>query len=109
MRSSSRSSCQGMRSASSHSSTVMISSPLPPGQDHKSIFDGSRGPNTGGMGVYGPTDSVFREWIWKINRDNLAPTIQGPESDGHPFRGMLFTGVMITPTGSRVQRPIWRS
>ncbi|KAH7170974.1 phosphoribosylglycinamide synthetase [Dactylonectria macrodidyma] len=75
---------------------------LPPGQDHKRIFDGSRGPNTGGMGVYGPTDFVSRELMWQIDRDILAPTIQGLESDGHPFRGMLFTGIMVMPTGPEV-------
>lgn len=55
---------------------------LPPGQDHKRIFDGSRGPNTGGMGVYGPTDFVSRAEMDKIEREVLAPTFEGLKSEG---------------------------
>ncbi|KAF7544872.1 hypothetical protein G7Z17_g9618 [Cylindrodendrum hubeiense] len=54
---------------------------LPPGQDHKRIFDGSRGPNTGGMGVYGPTDFVSRELMTQIEKEILAPTLGGLQTD----------------------------
>lgn len=55
---------------------------LPPCQDHKRIFDGSRGPNTGGMGVYGPTDFVSSDMMAQIERDIIAPTLQGLKDDG---------------------------
>lgn len=55
---------------------------LPPGQDHKRIFDGARGPNTGGMGVYGPTDFVSAAMMERIKREILEPTFQGLRDEG---------------------------
>ncbi|KAK0387070.1 hypothetical protein NLU13_5383 [Sarocladium strictum] len=75
---------------------------LPPCQDHKQIFDGSKGPNTGGMGVYGPTDFVSSSIMDEIERKIIGPTFEGLRSDGHVFQGMLFTGVMITRDGPKV-------
>ncbi|KAM0335457.1 hypothetical protein ACHAQA_000503 [Verticillium albo-atrum] len=75
---------------------------LPPGQDHKRIFDGNKGPNTGGMGVCGPTDFVSTELLTEIDEKILAPTLQGLRDSGCPFRGMLFTGIMLTARGPRV-------
>ncbi|KAG7100518.1 Bifunctional purine biosynthetic protein ADE1 like [Verticillium longisporum] len=74
---------------------------LPPVQDHKRIFNGSEGPNTGGMGVYGPVDFVSRELMAQMEKDIIVPTFQGLRSDAHVFRGILFTGVMITPKGPK--------
>jgi phosphoribosylamine---glycine ligase len=69
--------------------------PLASSQDHKAIFDGDQGPNTGGMGAYSPapvvTDQV-NEWILeKI----LRPAIQGMGEEGRPYKGVLYAGVMI--------------
>jgi phosphoribosylamine--glycine ligase/phosphoribosylformylglycinamidine cyclo-ligase len=55
---------------------------LPPAQDHKRIFDESKGPNTGGMGVYGPTDFVSTELMYQIEREIIAPTFDGLRTDG---------------------------
>jgi phosphoribosylamine--glycine ligase / phosphoribosylformylglycinamidine cyclo-ligase len=75
---------------------------LPPAQDHKRIFDGDQGPNTGGMGCYAPTRIASPALIEQIEREILQPTIDGMRSDGFPMVGMLFTGLMITKTGPKV-------
>jgi len=73
---------------------------LPPAQDHKRIGEGDTGLNTGGMGCYAPTKLGTPELIARIEREILQPTIDGMRKDGFPFRGCLFTGLMITPDGS---------
>jgi phosphoribosylamine--glycine ligase / phosphoribosylformylglycinamidine cyclo-ligase len=75
---------------------------LPPAQDHKRIFDGDTGPNTGGMGCYAPTKMASMELIAEIDRLILQPTIDSMRREGTPFVGVLFTGLMITPSGPKV-------
>lgn len=75
---------------------------LPPAQDHKRIFDGDQGPNTGGMGCYAPTNLATPELIARIEKEVLEPTIAGLRNDRMPFKGCLFTGLMITPQGPKV-------
>ena len=75
---------------------------LPLAQDHKRIFDGDQGPNTGGMGCYAPTNIATKELITKIEKDILEPTIAGMRREKQPFRGVLFTGLMITTSGPKV-------
>lgn len=75
---------------------------LPPAQDHKRIFDGDQGPNTGGMGCYAPTNIATKELIAEVEKIILEPTISGMRKDGFPFRGTLFTGLMITKDGPKV-------
>ena len=75
---------------------------LPPAQDHKRIFDGDAGPNTGGMGTYAPTRIAPQDVIDAVHRDILQPTIDGMAAEGFPFRGVLFTGLMMTPAGPKV-------
>lgn len=75
---------------------------LPPAQDHKRIFDGDLGPNTGGMGCYAPTNIATPELVAQIERDILEPTIAGMRNDRFPFKGVLFTGLMIGPNGPKV-------
>ncbi|ERF73844.1 hypothetical protein EPUS_05549 [Endocarpon pusillum Z07020] len=75
---------------------------LPPAQDHKRIFDGDTGPNTGGMGCYAPTKVASMELMAEINRTILQPTIDCMRREGTPFVGLLFTGLMITPSGPKV-------
>jgi phosphoribosylamine--glycine ligase len=72
---------------------------LPAAQDHKRIFDGDRGPNTGGMGAYAPAPLITPELFARIQREIFARTLQGMAADGHPFRGALYAGLMITPEG----------
>lgn len=75
---------------------------LPPAQDHKRIFDGDQGPNTGGMGCYAPTNIATPQLVAKIDKEILEPTIAGMRNDRFPFKGVLFTGLMITPNGPKV-------
>ncbi|KAJ2895911.1 hypothetical protein MKZ38_006029 [Zalerion maritima] len=74
---------------------------LPPAQDHKRIFDGDQGPNTGGMGCYSPTNIATKELIARIEKEVLAPTFAGMRKEKVPFRGCLFTGLMITVDGPK--------
>ncbi|KAK2739217.1 bifunctional purine biosynthetic protein [Colletotrichum kahawae] len=75
---------------------------LPPAQDHKRIGDGDQGPNTGGMGCYAPTTIATTELIRQIEDEVIEPTITGMRKECYPFRGVLFTGLMITPKGPKV-------
>lgn len=75
---------------------------LPPAQDHKRIFDGDQGPNTGGMGCYAPTRIAPKEVRDEIDRTIIQPSIDGMRRDGFPFVGILFTGLMMTKNGPKV-------
>jgi phosphoribosylamine--glycine ligase len=75
---------------------------LPAAQDHKRIFDGDRGPNTGGMGAFSPTPTVSPALLAEIERTVLVPAVRELARRGHPFRGALYAGLMLTPAGPRV-------
>ncbi|KAI1263935.1 phosphoribosylamine--glycine ligase [Xylariaceae sp. FL1019] len=75
---------------------------LPPAQDHKRIGEGDTGLNTGGMGCYAPTQIATPQLIAQIDREIIQPTIDGMCSDRIPFKGCLFTGLMITASGPKV-------
>ncbi|KAI9934118.1 hypothetical protein MW887_005191 [Aspergillus wentii] len=77
-------------------------SSLPPAQDHKRIFDGDQGPNTGGMGCYAPTPISSKEVLEEIDRTIVQPSIDGMRRDGFPLVGILFTGLMMTKNGPKV-------
>ncbi|MDO8434331.1 MAG: phosphoribosylamine--glycine ligase [Candidatus Binatus sp.] len=64
-------------------------------QDHKAIFDGDRGPNTGGMGAYSPVPQFGAELEARIMREVISPTLAAMNARGTPFRGVLFAGLMI--------------
>src|SRR4051812_19725239 len=70
---------------------------LPAAQDHKRIFDGDRGPNTGGMGPYAPAPVVTPAVMQRFEEEVMVPTLRGMAAEGRPFRGTLFAGVMVTP------------
>lgn len=74
---------------------------LPFFQDHKQIFDGDKGPNTGGMGAYTPVPIVTREIAGQI-KDILQATITGMSKDGNPYKGVLYPGLFITKDGPKV-------
>src|SRR5574343_1537778 len=74
--------------------------PLATSQDHKRIFDGDQGPNTGGMGAYSPAPCVTPEVHAKAMRDIILPTVRGMAADGIPFTGFLYAGLMIGKDGS---------
>jgi phosphoribosylamine--glycine ligase len=75
---------------------------LPPAQDHKRIGDGDTGPNTGGMGTYAPTRIAPQSVLDMVDADILQPTIDGMRSEGFIFKGVLFTGLMMTANGPKV-------
>ncbi|KAI4194217.1 MAG: hypothetical protein LQ350_007901 [Teloschistes chrysophthalmus] len=75
---------------------------LPPAQDHKRIYDGDNGPNTGGMGCYAPAPVGTPELIEEVHRKILNPTIQGMRKERFRFVGLLFTGIMVTRDGPKV-------
>jgi len=68
---------------------------LPSAQDHKRVFDGDKGPNTGGMGSYSPAPIITKELLAEIEEIIIKPTISGMEQIGRPFRGCLYIGLMI--------------
>ncbi|MDR0576785.1 MAG: phosphoribosylamine--glycine ligase [Candidatus Accumulibacter sp.] len=74
--------------------------PLASSQDHKRIFDGDKGPNTGGMGAYSPAPVVTPEIHAKVMREIILPTVRGMAADGIPYTGFLYAGLMIGKDGS---------
>ncbi len=72
---------------------------LPFTQDHKQIFDGDKGPNTGGMGSYTPVPFIDDTLSEKIKTEIMQPTIDGLAKDGRPFIGCLFAGLFISEAG----------
>jgi len=73
--------------------------PLATSQDHKRIFDGDRGPNTGGMGAYSPAPVVTPNVHAKVMHEIIRPTIEGMAAEGMPFTGFLYAGLMIDAHG----------
>ncbi len=68
---------------------------LQPAQDHKAIFDGDKGPNTGGMGTYAPAPIVTPALLERIKKEIIVPTLAGMAGQGIPYKGALFIGLMI--------------
>lgn len=75
---------------------------LAPAQDHKRVFDGDQGKNTGGMGAYAPAPVVTGETLRRIREEILRPTLRGMSDEGRPFTGCLYAGLMLTPDGPKV-------
>ncbi|MCX7702314.1 MAG: phosphoribosylamine--glycine ligase [Gemmataceae bacterium] len=76
--------------------------PLPPTQDHKAVYDGDQGPNTGGMGAYCPAPIATPELLQQIEEQILVPTVSAMKHARMSYRGLLFTGLMLTNQGPRV-------
>lgn len=79
--------------------TVM---PMATSQDHKPVFDGDKGPNTGGMGAYSPAPVVSADMLTEIEERVLKPCVAGMAAEGRVFKGILYAGLMITADGPRV-------
>ncbi len=75
---------------------------FPAAQDHKRIFDGDTGPNTGGMGTIAPVPWVSSEMMQTIANNIVSPTLKALKRRGRPFRGVLFPGIMVTESGPKV-------
>ncbi|HEY8417155.1 MAG TPA: phosphoribosylamine--glycine ligase [Limnochordales bacterium] len=76
--------------------------PLAPARDHKRVGDGDTGPNTGGMGAFSPVPDVTPELVEQVRREILEPTVKALAAEGRPYRGVLYAGLMLTPTGPKV-------
>jgi phosphoribosylamine--glycine ligase len=75
---------------------------LAPSQDHKQIGEGDTGPNTGGMGAYAPAPILSGQQLTHVCRTIIEPTLTGMAEEGHPYRGVLYCGLMVTDEGPKV-------
>jgi len=76
--------------------------PMVPTRDHKRAFDGNRGPNTGGMGAYSSDELLPADLRETVISTIVEPTLEGLASDGIPYRGFLYFGLMLTKDGPKV-------
>jgi phosphoribosylamine--glycine ligase len=77
---------------------------LPSSQDHKRIFDGDKGPNTGGMGAYSPAPVVTDDLLPEIKSRIIMPVVNELKRRGIVYRGILYAGLMVTPEGGKLAR-----
>ena len=75
---------------------------MPPAQDHKRLLDGDLGPNTGGMGAYAPAPICPPEMQTRMIKEVLQPAVDGLRAEGMPFVGVLYAGLIFTPSGPQV-------
>jgi phosphoribosylamine--glycine ligase len=75
---------------------------LPSAQDHKRVWDGDRGPNTGGMGAYSPAPVMTPEVTARVENEIILPSIRRMAERGTPFTGVLFAGIMVTSKGPKL-------
>jgi phosphoribosylamine--glycine ligase len=75
---------------------------MPPAQDHKAIYDGDQGPNTGGMGAYSPVTGLSATFLDEVKECIIQPTVNAMAAMGRPFSGILFAGLMVTDQGPKV-------
>ena len=75
---------------------------LPSAQDHKAIYEGDRGPNTGGMGAYSPAGILTPELREAASKQIFAPVLAGLQQEGIDYRGVIYAGCMLTPEGLKV-------
>ena len=76
--------------------------PMVPSQDHKAIYEGDQGPNTGGMGAYSIDAILSKELRRKVLDEIIYPTIKGMAEEGNPYQGILYAGLMMTREGPKV-------
>lgn len=76
--------------------------PLASSQDHKQVFDKDKGPNTGGMGAYSPAAVITKELNEQILDEIIKPVIFALKEKGHPYKGVLYAGLMITEEGPKL-------
>jgi phosphoribosylamine---glycine ligase len=73
-----------------------------PSQDHKPVYDGDKGPNTGGMGTYAPFPHIDSSMTERIIKTIVQPTAEAMIAEGVPYEGILYTGLMLTKEGPKV-------
>ncbi|MDY6916874.1 MAG: phosphoribosylamine--glycine ligase [Chloroflexota bacterium] len=76
--------------------------PMVPACDYKRVFDGDKGPNTGGMGAYSPPGFFDDDMTDLVKRIVLEPTVAAMTKEGRPYRGVLYAGIMVTDEGPKV-------
>ncbi len=76
--------------------------PLDSAQDHKTAYDGDRGPNTGGMGAYSPAEIFSDTLKERVMTEIMYPVVRAMEAEGIPYQGLLYAGLMLTDTGPKV-------
>jgi len=76
--------------------------PFGTAQDHKRVFDGDKGPNTGGMGAYSPAAVLTPEMQARVMREIIEPTLAGMKARGMPYTGILYAGLMLTKDGPQL-------
>ena len=76
--------------------------PMPASQDHKRVFDGDKGPNTGGMGAFAPSPLYTPDVARRVTDEILQPTLRAMNAEGLDFRGVLYVGLMLTADGPKV-------
>ena len=76
--------------------------PIGSAQDHKRVFDDDRGPNTGGMGAFAPSPLLDGPLQTRVMNEIVEPVVGGMAAEGHPFRGFLYVGLMLTAAGPKV-------
>ena len=76
--------------------------PMPASQDHKRAYDGNQGPNTGGMGAISPPPQYTPGLAQRCMEEIFQPTIDALRAEGRPFQGVLYFGLMLTPSGPKV-------
>ncbi len=76
--------------------------PLDAAQDHKAVYDGDLGPNTGGMGAFSPVEFYDDAMADSVFEDILRPTVAAMKCEGVPFQGVLYAGLMVTEAGPQV-------
>ena len=74
--------------------------PLATSQDHKAVYDGDTGPNTGGMGAYSPAPVLTDEIYKRAMKEVIEPTVKGMADEGCPYTGFLYAGLMILEDGT---------
>ena len=74
--------------------------PMASCQDHKAVYDGDTGPNTGGMGAYTLAPVVTDDIYMRIMNEVMIPAVKGMEAEGSPYKGVLYAGLMIMPDGT---------
>ena len=75
---------------------------MPPAQDYKRVFDGDRGPNTGGMGAFAPSPKLSAEELDWAKQNVLQRAVEGMDREGRPFKGVLYAGLILTREGIKV-------
>ncbi|HEX7253098.1 MAG TPA: phosphoribosylamine--glycine ligase [Thermoanaerobaculia bacterium] len=76
--------------------------PLPTARDYKKVYDGDRGPNTGGMGGHSPAGILDAPTSSRVLKEIIWPTLKGLAAEGRPFCGVLYAGLMLTSSGPKI-------